>query len=66
MTGRKFVNGGDTKICGAGAVLRRRGVPSEGPPRFANPLPGGNPYGTRVERESVSIYRSQFRTVCSK
>lgn len=66
MTGRKFVNGGDTKICGVGAVLRRQGVPSGVPARFANLLPGEKPYGPRVLRRSGSIYRSHFRTVCSK
>jgi len=65
MTGRKFVNGGDTKICGDGEVLRCWGFPSTVIPRLANLLSGEKPYTPRVCSESRSIYRSQLRTVCS-
>lgn len=64
MTGREFVNGGDTKICGVGAVLRCWGVPSGVLPRFANSLPGRNPYIPRDTRKFGSIYRSHLCTVC--
>lgn len=41
MTGRKFVNGVDTKFCVGGAVLRCWGFPSGVLPGFANPLLAG-------------------------
>lgn len=66
MTGRKFVNGGDTKTCGHGEVLRCWGIAAGVLPRLANLLPGEKPYGPRICSELRPIYRSQLRTVCSK
>jgi hypothetical protein len=62
----EFVNGGDTKTCGVGEVLRRQGIADRALPGTANSLSGQKPYKTRVLREIGAIYRSQLRTVCSK
>ncbi|WP_237717612.1 hypothetical protein, partial [Xanthomonas phaseoli] len=59
-------NGGDTKICGGGAVLRCWDIPNGVLPGSAYSLSGEKPCKPRVSREFVSIYRSQLRTVCSK